>query len=64
MLKLQCTRESRASAPGFFMKKPRNSGVFSTLLTLFDLVAEALLSKVRFLPDESYVPVSHGREFL
>ena len=35
----------------------RISGLFSVFLVLFDLVAATLLSKVRFLPDESYVPV-------
>ncbi|WP_208866536.1 hypothetical protein, partial [Mesorhizobium sanjuanii] len=34
-------------------EKPRISGLFPIYLTLFDLVAGTLLSKVRFLPDES-----------
>jgi hypothetical protein len=45
--------ESRASRPAFSCEKPRNSGLFSTFEELFDLVAGALLSKVRLLPDES-----------
>ncbi|TIS54106.1 MAG: hypothetical protein E5W82_01450 [Mesorhizobium sp.] len=39
--------------PAFSCEESRNSGLFSFFLALFDLVAEALLSKVRFLPDES-----------
>jgi hypothetical protein len=37
------------------MGKSRNSGLFPLFSALFDLVAGTLLSKVRFLPDESYV---------
>jgi hypothetical protein len=45
--------ESRALRPAFSCEKPRISGLFPLFLELFDLVAGTLLSKVRFLPDES-----------
>jgi DNA-binding protein HU-beta len=44
-------------SPAFSCEKPTISGLFSFFFELFDLVAGTLLSKVRFLPDESYVPV-------
>jgi hypothetical protein len=57
--------ESRALSPAFSCEKPTFSGLFRTFSALFDLVAGTLLSKVRFLPDESKSSgFSHGREFL
>jgi nucleoid DNA-binding protein len=50
-------------APGFSVRKARNSGLFSHCSTVFGLVGGALLSMVRFLPVESRSPVfSKGRE--
>jgi hypothetical protein len=52
-------------SPAFSCEKPTFSGLFPTFSALFDLVAGTLLSKVRFLPDESKSSgFSHGREFL
>ena len=49
--------ESRALSPAFSCEKPTISGLFPTFFPLFDLGLGTLLSKVRFLPDESLVPV-------
>jgi hypothetical protein len=49
--------ESRALSPAFSCEKPTISGLFQTFFPLFDLGLATLLSKVRFLPDESKVPV-------
>ena len=44
-------------APGFSVKKARNSGLFSRCSSVFGLVGGTLLSMVRFLPVELRSPV-------
>jgi len=43
--------------PGLFARKARKTGDFEGFNPDFRLVAAVLLSKVRLLPDESFVPV-------
>lgn len=50
-------QEKPGFVPGFSVKKPTFFGHFLVPKAISDLVAGALLSKVRFLPVESIVPV-------
>jgi nucleoid DNA-binding protein len=49
-------------APGFSVKKARNSGLFSHCSSVFSLVGGTVLSMVRVLPVESRSPVFFQRK--
>jgi nucleoid DNA-binding protein len=53
---------SRASRPAFSCEKPRNSALFLLFWRYSGLVGGTVLSTVRFLPVESFVPVFSWKE--
>jgi DNA-binding protein HU-beta len=57
LLTLHCDKPKTGPRARFLASKARKTGDFSVFAAQFCLVAATLLLKVRFLPDESFVPV-------